>query len=212
MSETVEGLVETIRSLPRGEKSKLLEALLRDPETMEAMGNVIIDRLFGARRKNEPLMRNVLRPEEQAGAGMTSQEKARRVRARYITDLGKKGIRLEQAGNTWARAASGLWVALPLATEQRKNHFLLGISEESFRKKTAAGRVAFVLLCEPAEGGLLDFVIPPDMVRKLSAGFSRSHGQLKLNLKRVGDNYYLVVPGQAAVNVTALQGKTGALK
>ena len=202
----IDGLVTAAKLLSSAQKERLVQELLRDPETMEAMGNVFIDRLFGSGRGSKPLMATNVRTRNPAQAGITSQEKARRLRSAYVAGLRTRGVPVEQVGNAWARAASGAWIALPLATEQRKDHFLLGISEEGFRKKAPTGCMAFILLCETAAGDLLDFILPPDLVRNLAARFSRSHGQLKLNLKRVDDSYYLVIPGEPAVNVTVFQG------
>lgn len=98
-----------------------------------------------------------------------------------------RGYRMIPLGKTVFETNKGHKVAIPFSNEQRPNRWFLGLSDEKYE--------ALVLLCQEKDGGLFDFVVPRDFLEKFWKAFSRSGGQIKLNVSRQGKTWCLVVPG-----------------
>lgn len=115
-----------------------------------------------------------------------------------------RGYRLIPRGKTVFETNKGHRVAIPFANEQRPDRWFLGISDEKYD--------AVVLLCQEKEGSLFDFVIPRDFLEKFWKAFSRSGGQVKLNVSRNGKAWCLVVPGHETQAVGSFLGAYGPLR
>ena len=98
-----------------------------------------------------------------------------------------RGYRLTRLGKTVCETNKGHKVAIPFANEQRPDRWFLGISDEKYD--------VIVLLCQEKDGDLFDFIVPRDFLEKFWKAFSRSGGQVKLNVSRHGKNWHLIVPG-----------------
>lgn len=98
-----------------------------------------------------------------------------------------RGYRLIPLGKTVFETNKGNKVAIPFANEQRPDRWFLGISDERYD--------VVVLLCQEKDGNLFDFIVPRDFLEKFWRAFSRSGGQVKLNVSRHGKIWHLIVPG-----------------
>jgi len=80
-------------------------------------------------------------------------------------------------------------MGVPAARElpPRLNKWFLGLPDEHI--DVAA------LLCLSADGQLFDFILPPDVVKNTWDKLSRSAEQVKINVKRERNSFYLIVPG-----------------
>jgi len=124
--------------------------------------------------------------------GPSRKERGDRARQDYISRLQKEGLTMRLAGGIWAYLERGdSWVALPSATERRPNRWFLGISE---REATEKGRAFIALLCQEESGSVVDIVLPPDVVTMILPRLFCYKGQVKFNVKRVGNRYQLMIP------------------
>lgn len=98
-----------------------------------------------------------------------------------------RGYRLIPLGKTVFETNTGHKVAIPFANERRPDRWFLGISDEKYD--------VVILLCQEKDGDLFDFIVPRDFLEKFWRAFSRSGGQVKLNVSRHGKIWHLVVPG-----------------
>lgn len=69
-----------------------------------------------------------------------------------------------------------------------------------------------VLLCQEKDGDLFDFIVPRDFLEKFWRAFSRSGGQVKLNVSRHGKIWHLVVPGYEPQAIGSFRGNYGPLR
>ena len=90
--------------------------------------------------------------------------------------------------------------------EWRPGRWFLGLPEDRVLERINKGGVVIVLLCQSASGSRLDFVIPGDTVQEIVPKLSKSAGQLKFNLKKVGNRYQLVMPGSSPLDVSDCTG------
>ena len=97
------------------------------------------------------------------------------------------------------------------ALRRRPNRWFLGLPENEVLERIRNGGVAVVLLCQSATGSILDFVLPPSKVQELVHTLSKSAGQLKFNVKKVGNRYHLVIPGRSLLDVSEYKGKLSVL-
>jgi len=134
-------------------------------------------------------------------AALSANERGSRARADYISTLQQEGIIIRLEGSVWAYLEkSDSWAVIPFATEQLPNRWFLGAPEEDIAKRE---RVSIVLLCREESGTIFDIVLAPDLVTKIVPDLSRSKGQLKFNLKRVGSRYQLMIPRHGALDVSS---------
>lgn len=210
MSTVAEGLILAVESLPKADKAKVIGHLLEDADIREAMVELLIDKLVEpvGNQKNEYRSR----PSNGLETAVTSKEKGRLLRERYVSELGKRGIQVNQVDNVWTKTPAGLWVAIPFATEQRPNRWFLGLPENKVLERIHTGGMALVLLCQSAGGITLDFVLPPSKVQEVVDMLSKSGGQLKFNMKKVGNRYYLIMPGRSPLDVSDYKGNLAVLQ
>jgi hypothetical protein len=95
-------------------------------------------------------------------------------------------------------------VAIPFANEQRPDRWFLGISDEKYD--------VVVLLCQEKDGDLFDFIVPRGLLEKFWRAFSRSGGQVKLNVSRQGKIWRLVVPGYEPQTIGSFLRNYGPLR
>jgi len=202
MNSVVEGLVLAIRSLPKTDKVRATSQLWEDPDCQGTMVDLVIKGLVqsqGNRKVN-------YYPSYNESAELTSREKGKVLRGNYVSDLQKKGKRIEQVDGVWAKTPEGLWVAIPFATERRDKFWFLGLPERDVLEKVNQGGVSVILLCQSKSGSILDFVIPPNKIREIAGNLSKSKGQLKFNLRKDNGRYLLVIPGRSPLDVSPFLG------
>lgn len=205
MNKVAEHLAEAVSSLTKADKAEVIQHILEDPEIKDIIARMLVDRLGESGRGDN------------FGGGLafavtSNKERGRQVRDRYITHLEQAGIRIEQVKGMWAKTGGDLWAAMPFANEQRPNRWFLGLREADVAQRTSKGGVVVVLLCQSNTEGVQDFVLPQGKVEEIVPHLSRSQGQLKFNLKRVGSRYHLVIPGRPAVDVSDYSGAVSVLR
>ncbi|MBM3142295.1 MAG: hypothetical protein FJ005_04510 [Chloroflexi bacterium] len=199
MNKVAEHLAQALRSLSKADKTDVIRYLLEDPDVKEAVVKLFIDKLG--------------KPHEGRNSGgsislgvTSNKEMGMRVRESYISRLQHSGVQIDQVDRIWAKAYSNLWVAIPFATERRPNRWFLGVPESEVFERIRNGGLAIVLLCQSDVGDTLDFVLPPSKVEEMASQLSKSRGQLKFNLKKVGNRYHLVIPDHGTVDVSDYRG------
>ncbi|MEK7762133.1 MAG: hypothetical protein AAB433_11165 [Nitrospirota bacterium] len=153
----------------------------------------ILDEIKTSRRHN---IRN-----ESSSSG---RETGSLMRETFLDAGAARGYRLIPRGKTIFETGKGHRVAIPFANEQRPDRWFLGISNEKYD--------AVVLLCHGKDGTLFDFVVPRDFLEKFWESFSRSGGQVKLNVSRNGKTWWLVVPGYEPQAIGNFSGNYGPLR
>ena len=205
MNKVAEHLAQAICSLTKADKAKVIQYMLEDPDVKDAMVKLLVDSL-GKSRAGQNYGSDL-------GLEITSsKELGMRVREGYISRLQQRGVRIEQVDRVQAKTPSDLWVAMPFAKEQRPNRWFLGLPEAEVTKRMNNGRMAIVLLCQSSTGDTLDFVLPQSKVREIVPHLSKSQGQLKFNLKKVGSRYHLVIPNKPTVDVSDYRGAVSILQ
>ncbi len=208
MSTVVEGLVLAVRALPKVDKVKFIGYLLEDIDVREAMAELFIDMLVPVgNQKDEHRRRRGNGPSGTSNEHESTKERAKRLRESYVSELQKNGIRINQVDTVWAKVGD-LWVAIPTATEGSSGHWFLGLAGDKVRERIKEGGVAVVLLCQSASGSRLDLVIPAHIVEEIIPKLSKdSYGQIKFNVKKVGNRYQLVLPRSSPLDVSGYKGE-----
>ncbi len=199
MNKVAEHLAQALRSLSKADKSDVIRYLLEDPDVKEAVVKLFIDKL------GKPYEWRISGNSITSGVA-SNKEMGMRVRESYISKLQHSGVQIDQVDRIWAKANGNLWVAMPFATERRPNRWFLGLPESEVFERVRNGGLAIVLLCQSNMGDTLDFVLPPIKVEEMASQLSKSQGQLKFNLKKVGNRYQLVIPDRGTVDVSEYRG------
>lgn len=213
MDTVAKGLSVAAKSLPTSAKKELVQRLWEDTELRQTMFDAVISdvrevlALAGLDKKAE----GVLEDSGTARAKPNYKELGRRLREDYIVQLRNRGVKIERDKGVCARTTGGVW-AIPFATERRPNRWFLGLPEADILQKLSNSNLGVVLLCQAESGALLDFMIPHDILQKLVGSLSKSKGQLKFNLKKAGDRYWLVNPGVSDFDVSDFLGAVSAFE
>jgi hypothetical protein len=212
MTTVVEGLMLALSALPKADKVNFVDLwLYRDPEAKS-----VVAEHFGLVNRAEDSSDLVTRKETPStiygNRTVTSKEKGRRRREAYIATLVRDGLEIRLIDGVWARTSLDLWVPLPFATEGDGNRWFLGLPQQELEERAHNESVAVVLLCEPRQGPMLDFVIPPYKVQEVLPVLSKSkNGQVKFNIKKVGSGYHLLIPGGHHLDISDYLGERGPL-
>jgi hypothetical protein len=142
---------------------------------------------------------------------VSARERGNRVRSRYVElDLTLKGIQLQQVAPKKYRTSDGLLVGITYAKEleKRPSSWFLGLSDEYFD--------CVILLCESSEATgsqIAALILPPEFVKQIWKGLSRSQGQVKFHVARTGHvNFELRLPGPHLFNISQYLNAVQALK
>ena len=126
------------------------------------------------------------------------------MRNAFLDAGGAHGYKLIPRGKTVFETSKGHRVAILFSNEQRPDRWFLGMSDEKYD--------AVVLLCHAKDGTLFDLVLPGDFLEKFWKAFSRSGGQVKLNVSRKGKAWWLVIPGYEPQAIGSFLGNYGPLR
>ena len=204
MNSTAEYLARALRSLPKSDKVKVIEELLGDNDFRKITAELIVNKLI------EP---KSIKKIETSVNHITSKERGKQLRESYIYKLHENGILIEQYDRLWSETSKGFWVAIPTATnEWRPGRWFLGLPENKVLERINNRGVVIILLCQTASGSILDFVIPPNKLDSIIPKLSRSKGQLKFNVKNVGNRYQLVIPNDIPLDLTSFKGDISILR
>lgn len=120
-------------------------------------------------------------------------------------DAGKtRGYQLTPIGPSVYKTPKGLKVALAFANEQRPNRWFLGVQDGSYD--------VVVLLCQRDSTDTAEIILPREFLSRYWATLSRSKGQVKFNVSRSGDSWWLLVPGHENQSANAFVGAYSPLK
>lgn len=123
----------------------------------------------------------------------TVRENGREIREAFLKRLLQAGISLQQVkGETIYRAKSGEKVGIAVATERQPDRWFLGLPEGGFDHA--------VLLCQRESGDVIEIRLPKGFFSKYGSALSESKGQVKFNISRKGNTYFVKVPGTDGVN------------
>jgi len=208
MDDITHGLIIALKALPKQEKENAIAQLLEDRDYKQFAAVFLVD-IFN---KNLGVVQKMNTFRERRTARYGQGDIYNQLHNNYVHELIKNGIIVSQYGKVWAKTNSGMWVAMPLATERHPDRWFLGLSETEVIKKNNAGGVTIILLCQSDEGSLLDFVIPASKVKELLPKLSKSKDQLKFNLKKERLHYYLTLPDTQPMDITEFQGRWSILK
>ena len=212
MSAITEHLAQAICSLTKAEKVEVINWLLKDADFREILSELPIKKLIGS-QGNQRGGYSLIPDSGVASRSKGKKERGKQLRKNYISELQQNGILIEPFDNIWAETAKGLWVAIPTANmEWRPRRWFLGLPEDKVRERISKGGVVIILLCQSAVGSRLDFVIPPNIVETIVDKLSKSKGQLKFNVKTVGNRYYLVIPDVNDIDISDYKGEISILQ
>lgn len=199
MNKLAEHLAQALCSLSPMDKADVIQYVLEDPEIKEVVVKILVNRLG-----NSPKSRN-----SEIGtafiATSNNKEMGMLRRASYISQLKQQGILISQITRVSAKTPENLWVAIPFATERRPNRWFLGLPEKEVLERIDNCGLAIILLCQQQDN-ILDFVLPPSKVQEIATQLSKSQGQLKFNLKKLGNSYHLVIPHHPALDLSDYKG------
>ena len=212
MSAVAEHLAKALCSLTKAEKVEVINRLLNDADFREILSELPIKKLIGS-QGNQRGGYSLIPDSGVASRSKGKKERGKQLRKNYISELQQNGILIEPFDNIWAETAKGLWVAIPTANmEWRPRRWFLGLPEDKVRERISEGGVVIILLCQSAVGSRLDFVIPPNIVETIVDKLSKSKGQLKFNVKTVGNRYYLVIPDVNDIDISDYKGEISILQ
>jgi hypothetical protein len=211
MNKVAEHLAQALCSLSRDDKTQVIQYILLDPDVKKAVVELLIDRL-GNTKKPPNFSTSSTQHTDLRNDIVSNKELGMRVRGSYLSKLRQNGIPIDQINRVWAKTTSDLWVGTPFATERRLNRWFLGLPESEVFAHLHNRGLVVILLCQSRLDTLLDFVLPSNLVNKIAYQLSKSHGQLKFNLKKLGDRYQLVIPGHGTIDVSSYKSEFSVLK
>jgi hypothetical protein len=192
--------------------------VISDSSRLKALEEIIIAQInvierFGrwknSKGNNEDIPKEYL---NQEGARMPISErksaiaKGNEVRKKYIEELEiNHGIRLTPIkGKTIFSNENNNRVGIAYASEVNPNRWFLGLPENGFEHA--------VLLCEDNSKNLKACILPNAFFQEYGKFLSRSNGQLKFNIQKRYDNYFVIVPQHDEMNLKDLDYHPNDLK
>lgn len=173
--------------------SKLLEAvegLLADYRSIESKFEDL-RRSFTLQSDTElPLSppNGMLKNEGKNDETLSAKAQGKLRREAFIEIARRKGKRLEQVKGVRYNTEQGDLLGVASASERSQGRWSLGLPPARYG--------TFVLLCEDTKGAIHTFIASRDFTQKIMYKLSRDHnGQIKLNVKKTGSKFYLVIPG-----------------
>ncbi len=144
---------------------------------------------------------------QRASAPHTISAKAAGAEARneWVASLQQYGIALSGHGKRY-RSARGESVAIAFANELpgHENRWFLGLSDESTD--------VAILLCRSLSGRLYDLVMPVPELRGAWRLLARNRNQIKFNLRKDANRFFLLVPASEPLDVTKYVGNHDPLR
>ena len=136
---------------------------------------------------------------------LSARAAGEQARNAWVAALRTQGIHLHGQRRRF-QTVRGQSVAVSFATERSENRWFLGLPDKLAE--------IVVLLCKSDVGDLYDIVMPMSDLREVWRVLSRSQSQneVKLNVKRAADEFFLQVPGHEPFDVTRYVGNYEALR
>jgi hypothetical protein len=130
---------------------------------------------------------------------ISAKERGERVRCDWVgSTLGKSVVQLK---GTLYQNGRKETIGIAYAKEQtnRKNRWFLGLLENKFQSA--------VLLCESVEGTIHAFCLSREFISKYRHALSVSHGQVKFNVTKQGESWFLSLLGSEEIAITDTMNK-----
>jgi hypothetical protein len=126
-------------------------------------------------------------------------------REEFIQTCHSRGIRLLSKKRTLVATPNGALIALPFAREfpDIPDRWFLGVDAGSIPSICPYWCIAF--LCQGMDERLLTFIVPQKHLQQYWNQFSRHAGSIKFNLRKIGVNFTLDVPGNNPIRLNAYQ-------
>jgi hypothetical protein len=126
-------------------------------------------------------------------------------REEFIQTCNDRGIRLLPKKRTLVATLNGALIVLPFAREfpDTPDRWFLGVQDGSTPSMCPYWCVAF--LCQGMDERLLTFMVPQKHLQQYWNQFSRHNGNVKFNIRRVGVNFTLDVPGNNPIRLNTYQ-------
>lgn len=127
------------------------------------------------------------------------------VKRTAFLDAGKtRGYQLTPIGSSIYKTTRGLRVALAFANEQRPNRWFLGVQDGLYD--------VVVLLCQRDSTDTAEIILPREFLSRYWSTLSRSKGQVKFNVSKSGESWWLLVPGHENQSANSFVGAYSPLK
>lgn len=145
------------------------------PDLLPGMARSMLDEMGKAIRKASPREQGKLR------------------KAEFLEKLSNSGVRLHQIKGSLFKNPLGIIVGIAYASERQDNAWFLGLPANKFDHA--------ILLCEAQHGEVFAISLPGSFFDKHGSALSQSKGQVKFNIAKRRDRYYLSVPRVGSVDV-----------
>ncbi len=127
------------------------------------------------------------------------RREGRVARENYVFAV-QQDVYVDGAGRVWGRVrGNGRSVAILFSSEHSGDRWFFGVKEAQVKDNDGA---FVVLLCAQDDGADLDFVLPPTFISEVLPKLSHSRDQVKFNLNRRDNRYWLKVPYGESLDVT----------
>ncbi|MBN2239416.1 MAG: hypothetical protein JW712_06560 [Dehalococcoidales bacterium] len=204
-----EHLIHAICSLPKTEKNKVIEELLKDIDYRSILSDMPIKLLTGSQFDRNTFS---VAPQNKVNHSKGRKERGKQLRQNYIESLLNRGIFIKQLGSVWAQTRTGLEIAIPVASMSRPGRWFLGLSKDKIQDKLDGKGVIIILLCQTSSDDKFDFILPVNLTKSIIHHLSESKGQYKFNVKTKDERYYLVLNDTADIDITSYKGNITVLK
>jgi len=187
--------------LSAGEKLNRVEMLIeRYDKLLQDISDLRTDKLkAGTLQDILKSSKTMKRPDVALGRGI-----GRSIRMDFLKKVSLDGIHLEHIRSSIYETESGRKVGIAVATERKPDRWFLGLPVESFDHA--------VLLCKPENRSTIEICLPKPFFDEYREKMSQSGGQMKFNIARRGNGYFVLVPGTDGVNVSKFVGNYAHLK
>jgi hypothetical protein len=132
-------------------------------------------------------------PELACDQEVSAKERGRRNRDDFVGTLSSKGCSLAPLKGAIFRSPRGLRVGVAFSREGKPDKWFLGLPEDGFEHA--------VLLCEERSGRIIHFSLPKEFLEEHGNALSRRDGQVKFNVSRRREAFFLQVPRRGLVTI-----------
>jgi hypothetical protein len=126
--------------------------------------------------------------------GGTGRGEGREARTEFIAKAKERGVPLRHVTGVLYLGPSDKKVAVAFANERAADRWFLGIPDQRYD--------FVVLLCKPTSGDVVALILAQATIKRVWSSLSRSKGQVKFNVGKASENYWLTVPSHGREDLT----------
>jgi hypothetical protein len=189
--------------------SKVIEKIERLREEYSGITNSVIAleqgesdamEMGGIAGVTTPRHVGVIRPRPQT----TYKEQGKRRRLAFIQTAASMGIRISPLRGVKYRVGKAL-ICIATAFENLPNRWFMGLPPDDYS--------ALVLLCEAARGDIVRFILDRELLSQFLEHLGKDqNGQLKLNIYKEGQSYFLKATGLEKICIDSFADKFESLR